>query len=111
MVARNLCFTRLKKERRLSPLEETPEKGALFDTKADVLEQLIRDERIRILYQALSKLTNQRREILIMQYFGGLTQREIAAVLNLTPENVRIITYRAKRELKSYMEENGYEIS
>ena len=46
-----------------------------------------------------------------MQYFGGLSQKEIAAVLHLTPENVRVLSYRAKRELKAYMEENDYDLS
>ena len=31
--------------------------------------------------------------------------------LHLTPENVRVSAYRAKRELKAYMEENDYDLS
>lgn len=110
MVARNLCFNRMKKEMRLYPLEEEQEKPAIIDDKADILETVIKDEYIGALYQGLSRLSREKREILTMQYFGGLPQKEIAAVLNLTPENIRVLAYRAKRELKSYMEENGYDI-
>jgi len=46
-----------------------------------------------------------------LQYFAGLSQRDIAAVLHLTPENVRVLAYRGKRELRSYMEGSGYDIS
>lgn len=106
MVARNLCFNRMKKEMRLFPMDS----DEIMDDTADVLKLLIADERIRVLYQALSELTQQKREILTMQYFGRLSQKEIAAVLHLTPENVRVLSYRAKKELKSYMEENRYDL-
>lgn len=46
-----------------------------------------------------------------MQYFGELSQKEIAAILKMTPENVRVLSYRAKRELRVYMEENNYDLS
>ena len=39
-----------------------------------------------------------------MQYFGGMSQKEIAAILYITPENVRVLAYRAKKELKKYLE-------
>lgn len=76
-----------------------------------MLEKLISEERRRKLYQALGTLDGKKREVLEMQYFGGLSQKEIAAVLHLTPENVRVLAYRAKRELKAYMEENDYDLS
>ena len=31
-------------------------------------------------------------------------QKEIAAILYITPENVRVLAYRAKKELKKYLE-------
>jgi RNA polymerase sigma-70 factor (ECF subfamily) len=46
-----------------------------------------------------------------LQYFGGLSQKEIAGVLGLTPANVRVLALRAKRELKCFLEENGYDFS
>lgn len=39
-----------------------------------------------------------------MQYFGGMSQKEIAVILHITPENVRVLAYRAKKELKKYLE-------
>lgn len=109
LVARNLCFNRMKKDKRCIPLAYAPD-SATTDT-ASVLDSLIADERTKILYQALSELGSQKREILTMQYFGRLSQYEIAAVLHLTPENVRVLSYRAKKELKLYMEAKGYDIS
>jgi len=47
----------------------------------------------------------KKREVIQMQYFGGMSQKEIAAVLHITPENVRVLAYRAKKELKKDLEE------
>lgn len=110
MVARNLYFNHRKKEKNPVSLEEFGEE--ICDEKAqEVLEYLWQDERKRFLYQALQRLNEDKREVLILQYFGELSQREIAAMLRKTPENIRILAYRGKKELRAYMEANGYDIS
>ena len=80
------------------------------DSAKEALERILTDERRRLLYQALKKLDERTREVLTLQYFCNLSQKEIAALLKLNPENVRVLSYRGKKRLKEYMEENGYEI-
>lgn len=109
-VARNLYFNDRKKDRRNIPLEIVEDK-LYEDSSNRMLEHLITDESKRLLFLALQHLSNLKREILTMQYYGDLSQKEIAALLKLTPENVRVLAYRAKRELKIYLEENGYDVS
>ena len=107
MVARNLYFNFAKKEKSKESLDE------LNDTpspSAPVIEKIIENERRRVCFEALQSLQGAKKEILILQYFGGLSQKEIAATLHITPENVRVLSYRAKKELRKFMEENGYEI-
>lgn len=107
LVARNLWLNYRKRENRLTltdQIEDTP-------VEDDLLERVIRDERQRMLYRALEHLEPRKREVLQMQYFGGLSQREIAAVLHLTPEHVRVLACRARKEMKQWMEENGHDIS
>ncbi len=110
MVARNLYFSHRKKESRNVPIENL-EDTLYEDSSIGILELLITDERKRLLFQALQHLNDLKREILTMQYYGELSQKEIAALLKLTPENVRVLAYRAKKELKSFLKENGYDIS
>lgn len=98
MVARNLFFNYVKKEKQKVPLEELGQMAEASNPEPE--EQLIRDEHRRLLYQALQHLSVEKREVLILQYFGGLSQKEIAAVLHKTPENVRVLAFRGKRELK-----------
>lgn len=108
LVARNLFFNYQKKERRKVPLDTLQEQS---DPRSQaLLERMLEDENRKLLYAALRHLEDRKREILLLHYFGGLSQKEIAAILHLTPENVRILAYRAKRELKSYLEVNGYDI-
>lgn len=91
------------------PLEEAQQ---MQDTGTqEVLEEILKGERNKILYLAMNRLEQRKREILLMQYFGELSQKEIASILKMTPENVRVLSYRAKRELRVYMEENNYDLS
>lgn len=110
MVARNLYFNYKKKERTQATLEEFDD-AMCDDASAEGLEHLLQDERRRLLYQALQHLNGDKREVLMLQYFGDLSQKEIAALLRKTPENIRILAYRGKKELREYMEANGYDIS
>lgn len=74
-------------------------------TDEDLFEKILEEENRRMLYQAIRRLDIKKREIIQMQYFGGMTQKEIAAVLHITLENVRVLAYRARKELKKYLEE------
>ena len=74
-------------------------------TDEDLFEKILEEENRRILYQAIRRLEVKKREVIQMQYFGGMSQKEIAAVLHITPENVRVLAYRAKKELKKDLEE------
>ena len=38
-----------------------------------------------------------------IKYFGDFSQKEIAAMLKITPGNVKVLSYRAKKELKEYL--------
>lgn len=110
LVARNLCFNYQNREKKVTYLEEIDE--VFEDAQSDeVLRRLLVDERRKLLYQALQHLDAQKREILTLQYFGGMSQKEIAALLKLSPENVRVLAYRSKKELKKYMEDNHYDLS
>ena len=109
LVARNLFFNYYHREKEKVPLEEAEQ---IQDTDAqEVLDGILKEEKKKILYLAMNSLERRKREILLMQYFGGLSQKEIAAILKITPENVRVLSYRAKRELRAYMEEQNYDLS
>lgn len=106
IVARNLCFNVMKRERQNVALEKAAENASGFD----ILEELIKKEQHRMLYRALMQLGSPKQEVLQLQYFGGLSLKEIARVLKISPENARVLSCRAKKELRAKLEEEGYEI-
>ena len=108
MVARNLYFNYAKKEKQKIYLQN--EEYEDYSWILDLEEKVILDEKKKILYQALNRLPDKKKEVLMLQYFGGLSQKQIATILHITLENVRILACRAKRQLKIYMEEMGYDI-
>lgn len=112
-VAKNLCMNEIKRCGRQVLVSDTSD---VVDTertqqKDSVLEQMLQTEKERILYDGLQQLDWRQREILTLQYFSGFSAKQIAFFLKLTPENVRILAHRGRKQLKEYMEEHGYEIS
>jgi len=108
-VARNLYYNERKRRKDEVSLEEV---NLERDMEAsDLLSVIIREEETRWLMRAMLTLSEVKREILQMHYFGGLSQREIASILSLTPANVRVLVLRAKKEIKEYWEVNGYDVS
>ena len=59
------------------------------------------------LVEALNTLPEDRRQLIKMAELDGMTSKELAAHLNLTPENVRQRLSRSRRELKDLLEEEN----
>ncbi len=107
LVARNMCLNFLKKEKSRADIGEVREQP---EENTDVIEEIISRENRRRLYKALQRIDSRKREVLVLQYFAGLSQKEISAVMRITSENVRILGYRGKREIKKIMEADDYDI-
>ena len=105
-VARNLALNQIKKNKLTSKTDLTE----AAQEEEEPLSKLIRTETYQLLYEGIEKLPNPKKEILVMQYFGRLRVKEIAAILQISPENVRVIANRARRELRNYMEERGNDL-
>lgn len=107
-VARNLCYNYMKRENRIA--SENLENMSELPSGENLLEQYIEKERFQMLYKGLLKLAAPKREVLELQYFGNFTLKQIAQIMGLSYENVRVLKMRAKTELKKILEEDGYEI-
>lgn len=116
-VARNLTCNAVKKAGRETANPNAGEKtddtsaGGNASENTDPLAKVLQKEQYKILYDGLQRLAKPYREILIMQYFGRLSHKEIAAVLGLSPDNVRVMASRGRKALKRYMEEENYDLS
>ena len=68
-----------------------------------VLENVLRNERAKELYAAMEQLGERQRNVLLLRYYGEMSNREIAGALGLTETNVETVLYRAKKKLRGIL--------
>lgn len=111
-VARNTCINWMRRSQRgkelMDPKKLQTQEAAREYIEPDVLEQILTKERYRDLYMAINRLPQIQREVLVLSYFGEMKSREISRILGITEENVRVIAYRGRRNLKKLLEQEGY---
>lgn len=106
MVARNLYFNYHKKQKRYVELDGDKYKE-ISSEQTGLLDQILQNESQKNLYMALTRLDSLKREVLTMQYFGEMSQKDIALILHISLENVRVLSFRGKKELRKYLENGG----
>lgn len=107
-VARNLLIDEIRSRRSETALSEQEETLSPDD---DPLLAYLQSEERRLLLLRITELDRKKREVLILQYYCGLSQKEIAELLQVSHENVRVLSLRARRELKTKLKEDGYDFS
>ena len=74
--------------------------------RAPSVEQcLIRKQQAEVLLAQVARLSEREQEIIGLKFGGGLTNRKIAALLDLGESHVAVILYRAMRKLRRRLEE------
>lgn len=94
-VANNLCIDRLRK-RRTVPLDGLPEPK---DDTPDVEQAMISSERQNALNAALATLPDRQRQAVVLRHIEGLSNPEIADILEISVEATESLTARGKRNL------------
>lgn len=67
-------------------------------------ERIVLNEEHREVFAALSGLTARRREVLVLRYWGDLTEAQIAATLGISRGSVKSIASRALDSLEKILE-------
>ena len=103
-IARNRAIDHLRRQRGTSvPLEGV--RGLVGEDGRDVAERYVRGSEV---HSALSRLPKEQRKVLTLAYFGGYSQSEIAARLELPLGTVKASTFRGLRRLaRSLAPERG----
>ena len=100
-ILRNEAATFLKKRGRVERRELTD--SALLETVESDDNPESADDR-REIWQAISRLPLQMREIIVMKHLQGMSYEEIAGLLEIPRGSVAIRLYRARAELKRKLE-------
>jgi RNA polymerase sigma-70 factor (ECF subfamily) len=109
-VTANLCIDRLRKRRVGPDLDAIPEPS---DDAPSVTEGLQQAARARALEQALMQLPERQRQAVVLRHIEGLSNPEIAQIMDIGARAVESLTARGKRALEALLsgrrEELGYE--
>lgn len=99
-VAKNLYIDAWRKQR-----HHTEAKKEQKSSEEELLNCLIHKEQNRRLYQAIQALRAPEREAVVLYYFAGLSQADIARQLGMSHGNVRVMLHRAKQRLRNLLED------
>jgi RNA polymerase sigma-70 factor (ECF subfamily) len=105
-IAANACRDRLRRSRRavivpLDAVAEAPAKGEPIENR------LHERERRQAVRQALSRLSDEQREALVLARYHGMPYAEIARTLRITEGAVKTRIFRAMETLKEIFSEGG----
>jgi RNA polymerase sigma-70 factor (ECF subfamily) len=100
---------RARQRRQATTLDDAPE---VADDAPAAVAQLIEADRMAALDRALDSLPDRQRQALVLRHFEGMSNPEIAEIMQIGVEAVESLTARAKRALASALggqrEELGY---
>lgn len=109
MRAKSRALDLLRRRRAIVMTELTEaedREGELYDLE----ERLLIDERQRAVRGAIDKLPQEMREAVYLVYFEGLSYDEAARVTGKKPKQIDNLLYRAKKELRSRLGEEGKDL-
>ena len=104
-VLRNEYYNTRKKRKRI--LDESKIEIEKIQDSYDMIDELFKDEQKRWLYRSIYRLSKKERDVLLLSIQSGLKDLEIANIMNLSIENIRVIKHRAKTKLIQMSEEDN----
>ena len=103
-VCRNMALDRLRlHENQNASLDDTPVESNPTAT-ANPYERTVQREKVQIVRQLIDALPEKQRACMQLRDMEGKTHKEIAAVLGITEEQVRVNIFRARQTIKQQFE-------
>ena len=106
-VAKNLAIDRSQKKEAQN-VELTPEMEEESEISGPY-DQLVNNARMSIIHRLINELPEKQRLIMQLRDIEGESYKEIAKILNLTEEQVKVNLFRARQKVKQrYLEIDEY---
>ena len=105
-VAFNTCLDRLKKNKRSQPvaaMDEFTEQEAI--SLINVLDSIEERERKQVIQDCLHCLPGEDSFLLTLYYFEEQSLEEIANIIGINPNNVKIRLYRSRKKLTALLKD------
>lgn len=106
MIGRSRALDYIK-HRKLINTEELSHHTDIPGDEDELSEILLTDERKRTVNGAIAVLPRDMRSVIHLIYFEDMSYKEAARIMKKTPKQVDNLLYRAKKELRSILGENG----
>ena len=103
-IAHNLVINHYRATSRKPVHYELDEATEVSTADLSPEQQVLRQEQHRILRDTITALSDRDQEIIQLKFFGRLTNREIAAVMELNEKTVSVIILRALQKLKVHLQ-------
>jgi len=101
-IARNAALDELRRRGRSAELSAEP-----ADADSSVAESAEASARRATVRAALARLGGRERELVVLRFFAGLTNREIASVLGISETNAATRMHRAMTKLREACDETA----
>ncbi|KGE70782.1 RNA polymerase sigma factor [Spirochaeta lutea] len=105
-VSKNLALNYVKRKKRERKAYERLLKEPVRDQKSGE-DLTIRSETREEVQQALEKIPEKYRVVLVMKEYGDLSYREIGEVLGLSEGNVKVRAFRGREKLAEVLKRGG----
>ena len=106
-VSKNLAIDRSQKKEAQN-VELTPEMEEESEISGPY-DQLVNNERMSIIHRLINELPEKQRLIMQLRDIEGESYKEIAKILNLTEDQVKVNLFRARQKVKQrYLEIDEY---
>lgn len=101
-VCRNRALDVLRKEKRLTALDEKT-MSALPSTRRNPAERVDLEERLAQVHEALARLSENQREVILLKFEQGLSYREISEVTGLGTGNVGFLLHNGLKRVRTFL--------
>jgi RNA polymerase sigma-70 factor (ECF subfamily) len=107
-VARNLAIDMLRRRQKvtLESISDITEMPALEETPG-VVDALERQRRLDVLIEAIASLPERCREVAMLRHLDGLSYKEIAAQLEISPNTVKLHIVKGVRDCTAFFRAKG----
>ena len=99
-VCRNEFLIHIRKHKKLTELDKR-----IKDESQSVVDQIIKNEEYRALYNAMSLLNPSQKEVLTLFYYENMSIKEIASITGKNENVIKVSLYRARENLKNLLKE------
>lgn len=107
VITKNLAIDRMDKKD--NQTQELPSESEFTHDTSNPQDLLIENERLSLIHQLMNRLPDKQRLIIHLRDIEGKNYKEIAAVLHITEEQVKVNLFRARQKVKQwYLEIDGY---